>query len=153
MKYLLLLCVVISGTAFGQIDRKSIYTALSSESKQVLTNEIEKLGREKESDEKEAFLGALKMKLSGFQKTPKDKLSMFNEGKKLLEDQIKSNSDNAEFRFLRLLIQENAPKQLKYNGNIEADAAKILASYTSLPEATKNAIAKYAKKSSNLIGL
>ena len=93
------------------------------------------------------------MKAAQFQKTAKDKMSLFNAGKKILESEIKSNDSNVEYRFLRLLIQENAPKQLKYDGNIEEDALSIVAGYSKLKESTKTAIESYAKKSASLKGL
>ncbi|MNY42804.1 hypothetical protein D3C86_1777290 [compost metagenome] len=93
------------------------------------------------------------MKAAQFQKTAKDKMNLFNSGKKLLESEIKSNDGNVEYRLLRLLIQENAPKQLKYNGNIEEDAAAVMIGYSKLKEATKTALESYAKKSESLKGL
>jgi hypothetical protein len=80
-------------------------------------------------------------------------MNLFNAGKKILESEIKTNSENVEYRFLRLLIQENAPKVLKYNGNVEEDAIAIVAGYSKLKESTKNAIESYAKKSASLKGL
>ena len=93
------------------------------------------------------------MKASQFQKTAKDKLNLFNAGKKMLESEIKSNDGNVEYRFLRLLIQENAPKQLKYNGNMDEDVTAIVTGYSKLKESTKTALESYAKKSSSLKGL
>lgn len=137
----------------AQLDRKAVYTALASDSKEVVQKQLEGVQGLKESSEVKAFKGALQMKAAQFQKTAKDKMNLFNAGKKLLESEIKSNDGNVEYRFLRLLIQENAPKQLKYNGNIEEDALNIAAGYSKLKESTKAAIESYAKKSASLKNL
>lgn len=154
MRLVLLLLVVLSSYfSYSQIDRKEIFSAISGTNTTKIEAEIDKLNKLSKSDEVDAFKGALLMKWSSFQKTPKDKLAKFNEGKKLLESAIQKHSANTEYRFLRLLIQENAPKQLKYNSDIQEDAAKILSSYSELKQVTKDAVLSYAKKSAYLIGL
>ncbi|WP_343633027.1 hypothetical protein [Fluviicola sp.] len=154
MKYLILILIaVVSLSSYSQLDRKAIYSALASDSKDIVQKQLDGVQGLKESSEVKAFKGALQMKAAQFQKTAKDKLNLFNAGKKLLESEIKSNDSNVEYRFLRLLIQENAPKQLKYNGNIEEDALNIAAGYSKLKESTKAAIESYAKKSASLKGL
>jgi hypothetical protein len=90
------------------------------------------------------------MKKSGFEKTPKEKLELFKQGKTLLEKEISSNAKNTEYRFLRLIIQENAPAILKYQSNIVEDAKWIKANYSSLATDVKNSIVSYAKTSKNL---
>jgi hypothetical protein len=154
MKFLIFLSITIfTFNAAAQLDRKAIYTALGSESKEVVQKQLDGIQNLKESSEVKAFRGALQMKAAQFEKTAKDKLALFNAGKKVLETEIKSNDGNIEYRFLRLLIQENAPKQLKYNGNIEEDAAAIVMGYSKLKESTKTAIESYAKKSASLKSL
>lgn len=154
MKFLTFIFVtVLTFNAQAQLDRKAIYNALASDSKEIVQKQLDGIINMKESSEVKAFKGALQMKAAQFQKTPKDKMSMFSIGKKLLESEIKSNDGNAEYRFLRLLIQENAPKQLKYNGNIEEDVVSIVSGYSKLKESTKAAIESYAKKSASLKNL
>lgn len=154
MKYLIFLLIpIFSFNTNAQLDRKAIYGALESDSKDVVQKQLDGIQNLKESSEVKAFKGALQMKAAQFQKTAKDKMTLFNAGKKVLESEIKSNDGNVEYRFLRLLIQENAPKQLKYNGNIEEDASAIVIGYSKLKESTKTAIEVYAKKSSSLKGL
>lgn len=154
MKYFFFLfATIFSLSANAQLDRKAIYGALASDSKDAVQKQLDGIVSMKESSEVKAFKGALQMKAAQFQKTPKDKLNLFNAGKKLLESEIKSNDGNAEYRFLRLLIQENAPKQLKYYGNIEEDVLRIVDGYGKLKEATKAAIESYAKKSASLKNL
>jgi hypothetical protein len=78
---------------------------------------------------------------------PATKLHLFKEGKKRLEAAIQREPGNAEYRFLRLIVQENAPGFLGYKSNIETDGAFIRKSYASLPESVQQAIARYNKKS------
>lgn len=154
MKFLTFIFItVLTWNTQAQLDRKAIYTALASDSKEVVQKQLDGIVGMKESSEIKAFKGALQMKAAQFQKTAKDKLNLFNAGKKLLESEIKSNDGNVEYRFLRLLIQENAPKQLKYNGNIEEDVLNIVSGYSKLKESTKSAIESYAKKSASLKNL
>lgn len=154
MRVLVLLMVCFLGlNSTAQLDRKSIYSALASDSKELVQKQLDALENIKESSELKAFKGALQMKAAQFQKTAKAKMDLFNAGKKQLESEIKSNDGNVEYRFLRLLIQENAPKQLKYNGNISDDVTAIVTGYSKLKEATKTALETYAKKSASLKGL
>lgn len=154
MKFLIFLSLtVFTFNANAQLDRKAIYNALASDSKDIVQKQLDGIQNVKESSEVKAFKGALQMKAAQFQKTAKDKLNLFNAGKKLLESEIKSNDGNVEYRFLRLLIQENAPKQLKYSGNVDEDVTAIITGYSKLKESTKTALESYAKKSSSLKGL
>ena len=55
----------------------------------------------------------------------KDKKKHFKEGATLLEEIIASQPNDIELRFIRLSIQQNAPKVLKYKGNITKDKSYI----------------------------
>jgi hypothetical protein len=100
--------------------------------------------------EKEAYAGALKMKQAETQKTPKEKLGFFKEGKIMLESAIATHPKNAEYRFLRIMIQENAPKILKYQHNLKEDGIFVKEHYLSLSSEIKNAVIAYSKTSNNL---
>ena len=65
-----------------------------------------------------------------FQKKISDKIKSFKEGAKLVEFAIESEPNNIEIRLIRLSIQENVPKIVKYNKNKKEDAAYILAHYS-----------------------
>ena len=67
-----------------------------------------------------------------------------------MEEAIKNDEENAEYRFLRLVIQENAPKIVKYRGNIENDTEIIRASFKKLAPVVQQAITDYSKKSTFL---
>lgn len=59
----------------------------------------------------------------------KEKRAFFKEGVALLESAIEANPNNLELRFIRISIQENAPKIVKYRSNIEEDKLLILRDY------------------------
>ncbi len=73
-----------------------------------------------------AYQGALYMKKADFVKGVKDKIKTFKKGAQILEDEIAKKPSNAEFRFLRLAVQEHAPRILKYNKNINEDKKAVI---------------------------
>jgi hypothetical protein len=96
---------------------------------------------------KEAFEGALLMKKAGLIKVPARKLNLFKEGRKKLENAIKADADNTEFRFLRLVIQEQAPDIVNYRGHLQEDGELVKKNFNILPVVVKEAIINYSKKS------
>ena len=87
------------------------------------------------------------MKRAGIGGNPISKLKLFKKGHKLLEAAIKEDPNNTEFRFLRLMIQENAPGILGYNVNEEKDSEFIRKEYKSLPEDLQKTISDYNRTS------
>ncbi len=134
------------------LDKKSIYDALSSEKESVIKQQIASLKKQSSADAR-AFRAVFTMKSAQFEFAPWSKLSVFNAGKALLEKEITTSSSNVEYRFLRLMIQENAPAIVMYSSNITADSKLIKAGYTKLNSDTKDFILKYSKKSTALKGL
>lgn len=61
-----------------------------------------------------------------FEKPIKSKKQLFLEAKTLLEKQIERKPNEIELRLIRLSIQENTPKILKYKGNMNEDKNFIL---------------------------
>lgn len=98
-------------------------------------------------NEKEAYEGALLMKKAGLITKPAEKLSLFKAGRLKLEAAIKKDKENAEFSFLRLIIQEHAPKIVEYRNNIDADVSIIRSSFKTLSPVVQQAINDYTKKS------
>ena len=76
-----------------------------------------------------AYKGASIAIVSKYQKKVGDKIKKFKEGVKLVDLSITSESNNIELRLIRLSIQENVPKIVKYNKNIKEDVASILEHY------------------------
>jgi hypothetical protein len=55
--------------------------------------------------------------------------------------------ENTEYHFLRLAIEEHAPKIVKYHNDIEADKAIVKKNFKELSPAVQHAILDYCKKS------
>lgn len=130
--------------------KTEFFTTISSDSKTSIEKMISKVEGSADSIDKEAYLGALLMKSADFKETPKEKLSIFKSGKLKLENVLQKAPSNTEFRFLRLIIQENAPKILKYNTNLEEDAAIVQKNLHNLPNEVQAAVRKYSKTSTVL---
>lgn len=143
----LLLLLVAAFTAQAQIDKGVYYKALSSGEEASIDKVLARLENEKSSSKVNAYKGALTMKKAGFVKGVGGKVKTFKKGAGLLEDEIKSNPGNTEFRFLRLTVQEHAPGILKYNKEIDADKQAVVSGYDKLDADLKNVIADYAKDS------
>jgi len=148
LSVLLGLSAAFSQTAGGP-DRTSFYEAMSSSDPDRLDKEIKNLAALHFST-KEAFLGALEMKKAGLIKGVKNKLSLFKSGHKKLEAAIVQDSKNTELRFLRLMIQENAPKTLGYNKDLQADASWIREHFSGLSGTIQQAVRRYSKTSAVL---
>ncbi len=101
--------------------------------------------------DREAYEGALLMKKAGLIENKLTKLSLFKNGKLELENIIFKNSENCEFRLLRLIIQENAPKVLGYNKQIDEDCLLIKKAFRGSTVILQNIILDYCKKSQKLI--
>lgn len=129
-----------------KFDKSLFYSVISSDDLELVDSQLRIL-ETAEITEKEAFEGALLMKKAGLVKNVKEKLSLFKKGNQKLEEAIAKDAQNAEYRFLRLIIQENAPGILNYDKDIEADALLIKNSFDSLSTIVQNAIMDYSKKS------
>ena len=64
-----------------------------------------------------------------------------------LENSIRQDSLNAEYRFLRLIIQEHVPDFMNYHSKRVEDAKMISESFGKLNATLQKAIAEYSKKS------
>ncbi|ACT96983.1 hypothetical protein [Dyadobacter fermentans] len=151
MKRLMAVCLALllgaAVSAQAQVDKGTFYEALSSGEEDSIDQMLSKLEGEKSTSKMNAYKGALTMKKAGFVKGVGGKVKTFKRGAHLLEDEIKSNPGNTEFRFLRLTIQEHAPGILKYNKEIDADKQAVVSGYARLDADLKNVIAGYAKDS------
>lgn len=156
MKRIVAVCLVlllsVAGQAHAQIDKEVYYKALASGQEESIDKVLAKLDAEKSSSKINAYKGALTMKKAEFVKGVGGKVKTFKKGATLLEEQIKSNPGNTEYRFLRLTVQEHAPGILKYNKEIDADKQAVVSGYDKLDEDLKNVIADYAKDSKVLKG-
>ena len=96
---------------------------------------------------KTGYEGAMLMRKAGKVKGVSKKLKFFKEGRIKLETAILADPDNTEFRFLRLAIEENAPKIVKYHNDIEKDKLFIQQHFKTQPQSVQTAIIDYSKKS------
>lgn len=133
-------------------DKSAFYNAMASDNLQEINTQLAIISISS-INEKDAYEGALLMKKAGLVTKAKEKLSLFKAGKLKLEASIKKNSNNTEFVFLRLIIQEHAPKMVKYNADIERDSLQIRTNYKTLSPVVQQAITDYSKKSKVLKSL
>ena len=97
--------------------------------------------------EKDAYGGALLMKKAGSVKKPKDKISYFKAGRIRFQKAFISDSNNVEYHFLRLAIQEHAPKIVKYHGQLEYDSRYVQQFFKNLSPVARQAVIDYSKTS------
>ena len=145
--FLLLLFTIFRANSFGQqnFDKAAYYEVMASDKVEAIDSELVIL--KKSTSGLEAFEGALLMKKAGLAKKGKDKIDLFKAGRKKLEAAIKSDPGNVEWRFLRLMIQENAPKAVNYKSDLEADSKLITNNYKSLSPVVQKAVNGYSKNS------
>jgi hypothetical protein len=134
---------------FQPFDKARYYAVLASAGVDAIDAELSVLESASIKDN-DAFEGALLMKKAGLLKRPKDKLATFKSGYRKLESAMAKDSSNIEYHFLRLVIQEHAPKVVHYNKDQESDSQAIIRSFKSLSPVVQQAILDYCKHSNIL---
>lgn len=148
--YLLFFPVTIAmGKSARILDPAAVYAAMASTDVRQLDAMLAALEKTN-LPAKTAYEGGLLMKKAGLLSKAKDKLKVFKEGREKLETAIRNDSEKVEYRFLRLMIQENAPKILGYKKNLEEDRKMVISSYKTLPAFLQQVIKDYSKSSKNL---
>ena len=94
-----------------------------------------------------AYKGAAMALKSKFESDRKLKRDLFIEGVKLIESAVGKEPANAEIRLVRLSIQENTPKFLKYKQHIGEDKKLIINAFNKLPNDLKEHIKGYVSQS------
>lgn len=125
---------VIAGNSVEQIDN--------------LLAEIESSGNAGKNAD--IYKGALYARKAGLVKAPAERLELFKKGRLLIEQEIARDPSNAEFRFIRLIIQEHAPKAVRYQQNVTEDAELVISKFDLLNKEIKEEIRKYSKTSQYL---
>jgi len=97
--------------------------------------------------EKNAYSGVLLMKEAGLVKKPKEKLGFFKSGRIKFETAFNSDTSNVEYHFLRLIIQEQAPKIVKYRAQLDQDSEYIKKHFATLPAYLQQVVVDYSKTS------
>lgn len=147
---LLLLLPVINGKPLNQgFDKAIFYKVIASGNVAAIDTQLDIVAQSSLA-EKEAFEGVLLMKKAGMVARPKDKLSLFKTGRLKLESSILKDNANTEYRFLRLLIQEHAPRIVKYRNKLEEDSQNIRTNFKNLSTVLQSVIIDYSKKSTTL---
>lgn len=134
------------------INKSAFYSAMASSKAALMDAQLSALKNASGTD-KEAFEGAMLMRKAGTLTIPAKKLALFKEGYRKLETAISKNPQNVEYRFLRLMVQENAPRSLGYHKAISQDSKFIMENFKNLPANTQNSIAGYSKNSKALAGV
>ncbi len=75
-----------------------------------------------------AYLGAAKTLVAECEIMPWTKYSYFKDGTRLIEEAIEAAPNNAEFRYLRFMVQLNAPSFLDYKADLKEDYKIICSS-------------------------
>lgn len=101
-------------------------------------------------NEKNAYEGTLLMKKAGLVQQPQEKILYFKSGRAKLEAAIAADQDNAEYHFLRLLIQEHAPEIVRYNGQLAEDRLFVGEHFDKLSPAVQKTVVDYCKTSAVL---
>lgn len=97
-----------------------------------------------------AYKGAVLTLQAKFAQKNSDKKEFFKQGVSLIESAVSAESSNIELRYIRLSVQENAPKFLGYHKNIEEDKKFILKHAGSISSAELKEIVKdFVMKSEN----
>lgn len=152
LKFVITVFLVVSGiivhSANGKqnFDRPGFYAALASQSLDSVNAGLEAVSKSSISN-KEAFEGSLLMKKAGLVPNVGSKYKLFKTGHLKLDDVIARDNKNAEIRFLRLMVQENAPWILNYRKQIDEDSKIIQSSFKSLPPVVQKVVVGYSKKS------
>jgi len=153
IKLLSLLFTCVSVFAIAQkFDKTLFYQAMESKDSAKI-HQQETILQNYSIKEKQAYEGVLLLKKSGILVNKRDKLASFKAGKIKLETAIKKDSANTEYHFLRLMIQENAPKILGYHTELEKDNIYIRKNFKTLSPSVQQAILGYSRQSKILRNL
>ena len=144
---LLLTGTIIHGKKATQaFDKPGYYAAMSSDKMDEINAQLVII-KGSSIAEKEAYEGALLMKKAGLVNSAKEKLSLFKAGRSKLESSISKDVNNTEYRFLRVIIQEHAPRIAKYRNELVEDGKMVNTNFKSLPAFLQQVIIDYSKKS------
>ncbi|HEY0244228.1 MAG TPA: hypothetical protein VGC01_01585 [Mucilaginibacter sp.] len=129
-----------------KFDKAAFYAIIKSGNKDEIDNELT-LVTASSIPEKEGYEGFLLMRKAGLIGKPAEKLKLFKAGRIKLETAIAGDEENVEYHFLRLIIEEKAPKIVKYHNDLETDKEIIINAYKNLPAVVQQAIIDYSKTS------
>ncbi|MEO7313045.1 MAG: hypothetical protein ABIX01_21845 [Chitinophagaceae bacterium] len=153
LNLLLMVCLAsVQGKAQPGFNRSAFYSVLATGTASDIETQLNVVNGSAIT-EKEAYTGTLLMKKAELVAKAKDKLKFFKSGRSKLEASILKDIENTEYRFLRLIIQEHAPKVVKYRGEVAEDSQLIRSNFKSLSPSLQEVIIDYSKKSKVLKNL
>ena len=129
-----------------RFEKAAFYEVMASGNINALNNEIAILTNASINN-KEGYEGALLMRKAGLVSPAAKRLRFFKEGRIKLETALTADNENTEYHFLRLAIEENAPKIVKYHADIEKDKLLVQKNFKNLSPSVQHAILDYCKKS------
>lgn len=138
-------CVLAQDKSSG-FKRGDFFSVMESGNEASLNNELEMVKTASFAN-RGAFEGALLMKKASVVGGAKKKFDLFKAGHKKLEAVLKKDSSDVETRFLRLMIQEHAPRIMGYKSELASDRLYILKNFGKLSPAVQQAIKDYSKQS------
>lgn len=144
--FLTSLNLVNAKNIFQKFDKASFYSLMASGGIEAIDYQLNIIN-DVPVNERSGYEGALLMKKASLAKKPKDKLSYFKAGRIKMETALLADDNNVEFHFLRLAIQEHAPKIVKYRADIPKDKLLIINKFKNLSPAVQHAILDYCKNS------
>jgi hypothetical protein len=133
-------------TAQGEFKKSTFYDVMASGDLAAVENQLTVIQGSSMAN-KEGYEGAMLIRKAGFVKGAKTKLDLFKAGRIKLETAIAADNENTEFHFLRLAIEEHAPKIIKYHSDIEKDKTIVQKNYKNLSPSVQHAILDYCKNS------
>jgi hypothetical protein len=134
MKKILVFCLFsISALAqdVAKLRKEFIAATSNQEASQVFLTSTAKLG---EKPLLQAYKGAALIIHAKYVKGIESKKKYAKDGITTLESAVQKDPQNVEIRTLRLSIQEQSPKILKYKSNIEEDRSFVKKALADLPE-------------------
>ena len=153
MRQFILIALFLVGGAFAKaetvlqkFEKAAFYSAMAGTDLTAVDAELDII-KDAPAKEREGYEGALLMKKASLQRKAKDKLSFFKAGRIKLETALMADPDNTEFHFLRLAIEEHAPKIVKYHKDIDGDKALVIKNFKNLSPVVQHAIVDYSKNS------
>lgn len=130
MKSLLLVfCIVALGASELRVEEVRALYWRSNDDKtacKMLCSQLEEVNETEHKPIMLGYKGGAYMMMANHAKDPFKKLSLFNNGKELLDRSIELEPTNTELHFLRFAVQSNTPGFLGYNDYIASDKKIIL---------------------------
>ena len=129
-----------------KFEKAAFYEVMASGKLDAVDNEIAILA-DASINNKEGYEGALLMRKAGLVSPAAKRLRFFKEGRIKLETALMADNENTEYHFLRLAIEEHAPKIVKYHADIAKDKLFVQKNFKNLSPSVQHAILDYCKKS------